>query len=124
MSSPAAVRRFIETETARLGARIRRIHAEVAAGHLTPSETYTALALAFEDHADGIAVVRRAFTASASRFLAEPVGSAPDYAARCRRVLATLLAVDGPEPLREADRIAAAAMDTIDAAVARGELPG
>jgi hypothetical protein len=87
----AAVRLFTANETARLGARIEQIRGEVRAGTLTPTEVFTAMALAYEDHAEGIAQVRRAFTAAARRHLAEPETG---DAATCRSFLATLLATD------------------------------
>jgi hypothetical protein len=71
---------------------------------LTASETFTALALAYEDHDDGIRQVRQAFTASATRFLgtvvATPATPAPllfQYAAKIRRYLDALLAAEASQ---------------------------
>jgi hypothetical protein len=101
LTNADAVRVFAETERARLARRIEQIRTEVRAGTLTASETFTALALAYEDHEDGIRQVRRAFTSSARRFLATldigPATPAPllfQYAVKIREFLTVLIAAE------------------------------
>jgi hypothetical protein len=101
MANAEAVRVFAENERVRLGRRIAQIKVEVQAGNLTPSEVFTAMALAYEDHEDGAGQVWLAFTASARRFLATltvtPATPSPllfQYAAKIREYLAALLAAE------------------------------